>query len=135
MKNNRIIWGFVAVLILITIAVSFGTTSYSQKETPREQSNNPFGDLSKYPVADYNAPESANTAEREERRIKNKRYDKKLLVLAKPGPEDTAVIVSDANRCLRLFPLRKAVLSSLEKYQTRKPHSQTTNRVFTRNIP
>jgi hypothetical protein len=134
MKNNRIIWGFVAVLILITIAVSFGTTSYSQKETPREQSNNPFGDLSKYPVADYNAPESANTAEREERRIKNKRYDKKLLVLAKPGPEDTAVIVSDGEP-VPPFPLRKAVLSLLEKYQTRKPHSQTTNRVFTRNIP
>jgi hypothetical protein len=91
-KSNRIMWGVVALFVLLTIAVSFGTTSsYSQKETPREtpkeQSKTPFWDFSKYPVVDLNAPESSDVSERELRKIKNKRYDNKPMVTMKPRPD------------------------------------------------
>jgi len=92
-------WGVVALFVLLTIAVSFGTTSsYSQKETPKEtpkeQNKSPLGDLSKYPIAEYDAPESTDVAEREARKIKNKRYDKKPMVLMNPASDDILVMGS-----------------------------------------
>jgi hypothetical protein len=121
MKSNRIIWGIVALVVLVTIAVSFGTiSSYSQKETPKEQDKNPFGDLSKYPIAEYDAPEPANAAEREERQIKNKRYDKKLLVMKNPGPEDIASIVSDAEPVPPAIPFAESSLIIIGKIQNSK---------------
>lgn len=111
MKTNRLIWGLTALIVLITIAVSFGTmSSYSQKETPKERDNAGFGDLNKYPVVDYNAPEPENVAEREERRLKNKRYDKYLLVAKEPHPETAVTIASDAETLPSAIPFAESNL-------------------------
>ena len=111
MKNNRIIWGLVILVVLVTIAISFGNSiGYSQKETPKEQNKNPFGDFSKYPTADYNAPEITNTAERQERIIKNRRYDKKLSVITSPAPDDIAAISSDAESEPAAIPFAESKL-------------------------
>ncbi|MDQ3749782.1 MAG: hypothetical protein M3367_12360 [Acidobacteriota bacterium] len=100
MKNNRIIWGLVALVVLTTIAISLGTTSsHSQQETSKKQDNKQndtgFRDLSKYAVLDYDAPEPDNAVEREKRILKNKRYDKQGLVVKNPHPDDGGVSVED----------------------------------------
>lgn len=107
MKSNRIIWGLVSLVVLVTIAVSLGTvSSYSQKDTTKEQDKSPFGDLSKYSIADYDAVEPKNASEREERTLKSKRYDKYLLVLKNPAPGDIASFAYDAE------PLPSAIPSA-----------------------
>jgi len=86
-------WGIVALVLLVTIAISFGSRqSYSQKESVKAKSSE---DLSKYAVADYDAPESSNAAEREERKQKNSRYDNQKWVIKKPHPEDSGVGLFD----------------------------------------
>ncbi|HEX8251237.1 MAG TPA: hypothetical protein VF599_23900, partial [Pyrinomonadaceae bacterium] len=96
MKNNRIIWGLVALVALITIAVSLGTiNSHSQQETSPQQDKKGSEEWSKYPIVDYDAPEPANATEREERKLKNKRYDNQGLVLKNPHPDDSGVDVID----------------------------------------
>ncbi|HEX8247893.1 MAG TPA: hypothetical protein VF599_06960 [Pyrinomonadaceae bacterium] len=97
MKNNRIIWGIVALTVLITVAATLGTLdSHSQQNSigqsqPTPTPESPFGDLSKYPIADYDAQLPENAAEREERIIKNKRYDVSLPVAKNPPPDITAI--------------------------------------------
>ena len=92
MKTNRIMWGFVVMVVLTTIAVTLGTLdSHSQKKnqpTPTRQD-----DLSKYAIVDYDAIESTMESEkaREERRIKSERYNGQHWVLRTPHPADGMV--------------------------------------------
>lgn len=96
-KSNRIIRGFVSLVVLTTIAITFGSiSSYSQRETSKEQNQNTLEDLSNIPVVDYNALNLTNTAESEERRIKNKRYDESLYVFKNPNPLYNYSIASHA---------------------------------------
>ncbi len=96
MKSNRIIWGLVALVVLTTLAISFGTmSSHSQRDNSKKQDDTGFTDLSKYAIVDYDAPEPENAAEREERRLKNKRYDKQDLVYKNPHPDTGGVGVED----------------------------------------
>lgn len=111
MKSNRMAWGIVALVVLATIAISFGTTnSYSQKETTQDQTRSPFGDLSKYASANYDVPTPASSAENETRKIKNKRYDKKLFVQEKPNPETIASVVHDAEPIPSAIPFTASKL-------------------------
>ena len=92
MKRNRIIWGIVALMVLITIAVSFGTkSSHSQKANSNKSGKSGFEDLSQYPVADYEGTLPVNSLEREERILKNKRYDNEDWVMKNPHPDDSGV--------------------------------------------
>lgn len=96
MKNNKIIWGFVALVVLITIAISIGTmTSHSQKDTSKEQDSSGVKDLTKYPVIDYAASLPLDAVEREERIRKNKRYDNQDWVMKNPHPRDSGVGLID----------------------------------------
>ena len=109
MNRNKLIGGLTLTLVLVTIAVSFGTmSSYSQKEVPSQKNENPFEDLSKYPTVEYDAPEPTNAVEREERRIKNKRYDVNLPIIKNPHPEDTALIGSDVEPLPSAIPFAKS---------------------------
>jgi len=100
MKSNRIIWGLVTLIVLTTIAVSLGTmSSHSQQDTSKKQDNkqdnNGSEDLSKYAIADYDAPEPDNAIEREKRILKNKRYDNQIFVVKNPHPETDGVDLID----------------------------------------
>ena len=111
MKSNRVMWGLVSLVVLITIAVSFGTmSSYSQQDTLEKQRDEDIQDLSKYPIAEYDAPASKNAAEREERALKNKRYDRQLLVRKKPHPETGKTVASDAEPVPPAIPLAESSL-------------------------
>jgi len=111
MKSNRIIWGLVALVVLITIAVSFGTRgSYSQQGASKEQDNNAYEDLSKYAVADYNAPEPKNAIERGERILKNKRYDNQHWVVKNPHPDTDGVGLIDEIPPLPIIPIAESNL-------------------------
>lgn len=116
MKNNRIIWGLVALVVLITIGATLGTPdSYSQQNSTKQSStptpdNSSNQDLSKYAVVDYDTPLPENVAEREERRIKNKRYDKNLLVMKNPDPRYTASIFSDVEPVPPAIPFSESKL-------------------------
>jgi len=109
-------WGLVALVVLTTIAVTLGTPdSYSQQNSTKRSSmptpdNNSNQDLSKYAVVDYDTPLPENVAEREERIIKNKRYDKSLLVARKPHPETTTRIASDAEPVPAAIPFAESSL-------------------------
>lgn len=116
MKSNRIMWGIVALVVLITLVITVGTLdSYSQQSPTKQSStptpdNNGNQDLSKYAVVDYDAPLPENLAEREERIIKNKRYDKSLLVARKPHPETRTRIASDAEPVPASIPFAESSL-------------------------
>jgi hypothetical protein len=117
-KTNRIIWGLVSLVGLITIALSFGNiNSYSQRETSKEQ--NSFEDLIRHiPVVDYNAPDLMESDEREERRIKNKRYDAILHVFKNPNPEYEYAIASDAEPVPPRIPYAESKLIIIGKTTT-----------------
>lgn len=91
MKRNKIMWGFAALIVLTTIAITFGTLdSHSQQKpppTPNQAENNGYDDVSKYAIADYDAHEPVNAKEREERKLKNRRYDGQFWVLKSPRPD------------------------------------------------
>jgi hypothetical protein len=83
MKTNRIMWGVVSLVVLITVAVSFGAFESSGREDSLPQlkvtpTATPWPvvkdtrDLSKYGLVDYSkAPEDLSAA----RVLANKRYD------------------------------------------------------------
>jgi hypothetical protein len=97
MSTNQKTWVFIAILVLVTLSVSLGTmSSHSQQNSPGKPVTNPTPDFGKYPVADLSAPEPSSLAERAERSLKNKRYDRHAMVLQNPGPDDTLVVISDA---------------------------------------
>lgn len=90
MKSNRTIRKLVSLVGLTAMTVLFGTmTDYSQKDVSKEPDNKGSRDLSRFLVVDYNAPESKNAVEREERKQKNKRYDNRDWVSKNPHPETT----------------------------------------------
>ncbi len=101
MKSNRIMWTLVTLVVLTTMAITFGTRDSQSQETNRQAQStptpaaNPFGDLSKYPIADYDTLEPSETVAREQRKIKSARYDEFELVSKKVSPDTTAIIVSD----------------------------------------
>ncbi len=97
MKSNRMMWILVVLVVSATMAITFGTFDSSGQENCKSQTEptpppaSPFGDLSKYPTVDYDAPEVATAPEHEERLIKNKRYDRSFPVVNNPYPDDIAV--------------------------------------------
>lgn len=95
-KSNRIIWGLVALVVLTTLAISFGTMSgHSQRDNSKAQDSRGYEDVTKYPIVDYDAPEPENALEREERKLKNKRYDNKGFVKKNPHPDTGGVSLDD----------------------------------------
>jgi hypothetical protein len=88
-------WGFVALVVLTTIAVTLGTLeSRSQQKpqpTPPQTNNGGYYDLTQYAIVDYDAPEPASAKEREERRLKSQRYDGQHWVMSNPHPDDGGV--------------------------------------------
>lgn len=95
MKNNKIMWGLVFLMVLVTITISYGTRdSYSQQDDSVKQDNQPQEDFSKYPIVDYDAPKSTDTEKLKQREIKNKRYDNYIAVVSKPHPDDGMVILN-----------------------------------------
>lgn len=113
MKSNRIIWGFVALTVLTTIAVTFGTLdSHSQQKpqpTPTQQDKG-FEDLSKYAVADYDAPESRDAEERDKRGRAGKRYDGQHLIIPNPHPNDGGAMLYDELPPPPLLPVAESNL-------------------------
>ena len=92
MKSDKMMWGLATLVVLVTIAVSLSTkSSHSQSDTSSKQGNKDQQDLSKYAVVDYDAPESVNAIQREERKLKNSRYDNQDWVLKTPHPDDSGV--------------------------------------------
>lgn len=98
MKSNRIMWGIVSLVVLMTIAVTVGTmdsrsegksTAQSQPTPPPDNAG--YEDLSKYVIAEYDAPLPENAVKREKRKAKNQRYDGQYWVVKNPHPDDGGV--------------------------------------------
>jgi hypothetical protein len=91
MKSNKIFSVSVALLVSMTIAVTFGVqdvisqdrSTISPKQTP--QRDGP--DFSKYGIADYDANELPKGPELEKRKRKSKRYDREGWVVKYPHPD------------------------------------------------
>jgi hypothetical protein len=124
MNSRRVTWTIVALFILSTIAVTLGTSGGQTRQRaepePTPPTANPFGDLSRYPVATLDAPEPSNALEREARRIKNKRYDSGLIVAMNPHPDDTASIFSDAEPVPPAIPSEESALIVMGEVQDSK---------------
>jgi hypothetical protein len=99
------------LVVLVTMTISFGSiTSYSQQDNSKNQYTNGLEYLKKYPVADYDAPEPPNAAERKERKEKNKRYDKKSFVIVNPRPEFIMSTIYDAEPVPSAIPFSQSKL-------------------------
>lgn len=113
MKSNRIMWGILSLVVLITIAVSFGAKgSYSQQKVSDEQQNL-YGDSSKYPIAEYDFPTAKNETERQARIIKGNRFDDEdnfLVISKKPHPETVKIDLTDAEPVPAVIPFDESSL-------------------------
>jgi len=98
MKRNRVMWGLVSLVVLTTLTISFGRLDSRSKEKYKNQphpTSTPdkggFEDLSKYAIAEYNAPEPENAQERDKRRLVSQRYDKQDWVRINLHPDTGGV--------------------------------------------
>jgi hypothetical protein len=112
MKSNRIMWGLVALIVLTTLAISFGTmSSHSQQEASKKQDNQlQKEDFSKYPIADYNAQKPENLEKLQDRIEKSKRYDNQYIVSSKPHPETDGATIYDETSLPEAIPDKKSNL-------------------------
>ena len=119
MKTNRIMWGFVSLVVLITVAVSFGAFESSGREDGLQQPEitptvTPWPvekdtrDLSKYASVEYTkAPEDLSAA----RILANKRHDGKGWVYSTiNNPETGGVGRITDNPLPPLFPTDESTL-------------------------
>lgn len=97
MKSSGIMCGLVSVVVLTALTVSIGPLGSRSQEKPEGQDSptptpeSPYIDLSKYAVADFDATLPANVVEREQRKLKSRRYDNWEWVLKNPHPETARV--------------------------------------------
>jgi hypothetical protein len=90
MKHNRLAWGIVSLIVLLTMAISFGPSlTRSQPKNPKQQ------DLTKYPIVDFDEPEPSEALERERKKEKDKRYDRKSFLVQRPLPDYTRSALYD----------------------------------------
>ena len=118
MKTNRIMWGVVSLMVLITVAVSFGAFESSGREDSSLQSKvtpteTPWPvikdtrDLSKYGSVDYSkAPEDLSAA----RVLANKRYDSHGWVFESVHPVTAGVGRVTEDPPPPLFPIDDSTL-------------------------
>lgn len=119
MKSNRIMWGIVSLVVLITVAVSFGAFESSGREDSLQQPEitptaTPWPvikdtrDLSKYGSVEYSkAPEDLSAA----RVLTNKRYDNKGWVVSTiNNPRTAGVGRITEDEPPPLFPLEESTL-------------------------
>lgn len=90
MNINRAMWAIVSLAVLTTISVSIGISNRGSRimsaasATPTPPAP-PSLDLSKYSIVDYDgAPNALTSAEVDQRKIRNKRYDVSLTVMSNP---------------------------------------------------
>ena len=115
--NPRIIrWFLVLLIVVFTIVFSLSTFSpgnerYSAsaqpRSTPVDGPRDPFTDLTRYPVVDFDAPLPENTAEQQKRQSISQRYDKQDLVFRNPHPNDGAVKVFEETDPVDAIPVDK----------------------------
>lgn len=118
MKSNRIMWGVVSLVVLITGAVSFGAFESSGRKGSLPQSKvtpteTPWPvvkdtrDLSKYASVDYSrAPEDMSAA----RILANKRYDEQYWVVESVHPVTGGVGRVSEEPPSPLFPVDDSTL-------------------------
>lgn len=129
MKSNRVMWGMVALIVLMTLAVSFGTiNSHSQQDGSKKQDKSGFDDLSKYAVVKYDAPESKDATEREQRKLKNQRYDDQHWVVKSPHPETSGVGRIDDTPPPPMIPVAESDLIIIGQIADAKAHLSNDKR-------
>jgi len=113
MSVNQKIWVLVAILVFITAWISVGTLSTQSQQGTGKSLPHTTPDQAKYPVADLNTPEIRDADERNDRTLKNSRYDKYAMVLLSPGPYDTFVRISDGEPHPEAIPLKESRLVAI----------------------
>lgn len=103
MNRDRLIWVLLAAFGLIALAVSFASTKRNHAESMRPARPTPSPtldarpefDLSRLPVADYDARLPTDAKERAKRKARNMRYADQGWVMREPHLDDTGVVVRD----------------------------------------
>lgn len=132
MKSNRIIWGLVSLVVLTTFAISLGTMrGHSQQDNSKKQDNKRQEDLKKYPIADYDAPESENAIEQNKRKLKNKRYDKRTGLVSDelPVAEDEEVLFTTHFDSTAGLPVNESELVVIGEVLDAKAYVSTNKKV------
>lgn len=116
-KSNRIIWGVVSLVVLITAAVSLGAfKSYGLEDSLQLQKSTPppeikdTRDLSKYGSVKYDAPQIENTQEWERRRQISQRYDNQGWVVKSVHPVTGGIGKITEDSPPPLFPIDESAL-------------------------
>ncbi len=123
MKSNRVIWGLVALVVLTTISVTFGTLNGSihlngsiqrkianHVETTPTPETKDKRDLTKYGIVDYNAPQIENQAEWDRRRQISQRYDNQGWVYKLQNAEPGGIGKITDDPPPPLFPIEESTL-------------------------
>lgn len=117
MKANRIAWGIVSLVVMVTIVVSYGTPDGPSPQSflPQSQSTpapeiKDTRDLSKYGVVAYDTPEIENPREWERRRQINQRYDNQEWVYKTATPGVAGIGRIQDLEPPPLFPTEESVL-------------------------
>lgn len=98
MNKNQLIWGFVAITCLITIAISFQPMNgQKQQATAPGQEHKGAEDDLKYPVVQFNEPEPQDANEREKKRRKNSRFDRKKVVRSRVHPNTSGISIGEGD--------------------------------------
>lgn len=93
---NQKIWVVLAILVFVTLSITIGSVPSQSQQNIAKPTASGTPDFSKYPVAELNAPTITNPAEKALREIKGKRYDTRPMIMGSPGPNDTMILIWDA---------------------------------------
>lgn len=117
MKQNRIMWGIVFLVVVATIVISYGTptgvnsqsSSQKPKLTPTPEVVD-TRDLSKYGLVTYDTPQVENQREFEKRRQISQRYDNQGWVYKLQNAEPGGIGKITEDPPPPLFPLDESAL-------------------------
>lgn len=125
MKSNRIIWGLVSLVVLVTIAISLGTmTSHSQKDTSKEQENEGYKD---FPSVEYSSERIVD----EVRKVKSQKYNKYKILDPNISKDNKEVSFVDWLTASSPLPTAESQIIVLGKVVTAQAHlSENKNSVY-----
>lgn len=125
MKYNQIMKIFIFIMVITTIAIIITTLNIQgQKQQPTQDvsKDDAQDELIQLPEVSYDDPQSKNTKQDKERKIKSKRYDKIQVVSKIPHPRDGGVGIGDESPPPPAIPIAESEIVIIGKVLNAEAH-------------
>lgn len=128
MKNKKLMWIAVFLIVAVTLVITVGTKDSQSQEKDTSNLANPtpdgngFKDRSKYAVADYDELLPSDISASTQRKMTNSRYDGQDWVLRKPDPNDSGVGREDEKQPPSATPVAESGLIIVGEITDSKAH-------------